>query len=184
MKARHHKHHHPEPAPQPTSEDPKTAELEQALEAAQRERDEAKDQALRALAEFQNYRKRTSNERQQGRLDATEEMATKLLPIVDNFDRAMAAAREAKDAHSLLQGIELIHKQFLMFLDQMGVRPIHSEGQPFDPNFHEAVVTTETEAHPHDTVIEELERGYTLSSGKIVRPARVRVSKLPSGTDG
>lgn len=178
-KSKHSKaSHDPAPVAEVAAQD-----FEQKFAALELERDEFKDQALRTLAEFQNYRRRMANERQQGRLDAVEEIARALLPIVDNFERALAAAGQAQDKEAVVAGVEMINKQLQSVLETAGVLPIQAIGKPFDPNFHEAILTTETEDQEHDTVLEELERGYVLN-GKVIRASRVRVAKALPKADG
>jgi molecular chaperone GrpE len=160
----------------PEQQNPVTQELEQRLEEAERARDEAKDQVLRSLAEFQNYKKRVLLERAQWRAEALEDVALGLVPLVDNLERGLSAAEQAHDVASVVNGMRLIQKQFESALQQMGVAPIDAVGQPFDPNLHEAVVATETDEHPSDVILEELQRGYTLD-GKVIRPSRVRVAR-------
>jgi molecular chaperone GrpE len=166
----------------------RVAELEKRLEEAEKavaeaikERDEQKDRALRTLADFQNFRRRVAQEKDLARAAAVEDMALRLVPLIDDFERALAAAEQAHDLKTVVEGIRLIRSQFETALAQSGVQPIEAVGKPFDPRLHEAVAATESADHEHEEVVEELRRGYILD-GKVIRPSRVRVAKKPTGS--
>jgi molecular chaperone GrpE len=143
-------------------------------EELRREKDVLQDRLLRTAAEFDNYRKRVERERRDLADFMKADILTEILPIVDNFERAMQAP--SSDADSLRKGVELIHKQMLDFLRKRGVTPIEALGADFDPNFHQAVIHEETPFHREGEVIEELQRGYMLGD-KLLRPAMVKVAK-------
>ncbi len=170
---------HGQQADPPVADPSPIAELELRLEEAIRERDAAKDQALRTLADFQNFKKRQSQDRIQARADGIEEFLLHLMPVLDNFERAIAAVEQASDVKAVVGGISLIQRQFEAAMDQVGIKPIEAVGKQFDPNTHEALLVTETEDYPPEQVLEELSRGYTLN-GKVIRPSRVRVAKAPT----
>ncbi len=153
------------------------------IETLTAERDEAKDQALRTLADlqnfqrdFQNYRKRNMLEMAQLRLTATEQFVTELLPVLDNFERTIAHVEAGATVESLVSGIKAVEKQLRAALESQNVRRIQSVGQPFDPEVHEALGTEVSSEHPDDTVVIEIEPGYKMGE-KIIRPARVKVTK-------
>jgi molecular chaperone GrpE len=140
-----------------------------------RERDEAKNEALRSLADMQNFRKMSEVRLQQDRKFATEKLVRDLLPVLDNFDRALAHFNSpAADVTTLLDGIRAIQKQLHQALEGQGVKRILALGEAFDPEHHEALMTEESE-HPSGTVLQELETGYQLHE-RVIRPARVKVS--------
>ena len=145
-----------------------------ALEELRREKDSLQDRLLRTAAEFDNYRKRVERERRDLADFMKADILTEILPIVDNFERAMQAP--SADGDSLRKGVELIHKQMLDFLRKRGVTPIEALGTDFDPNFHQAVIHESTPFHREGEVIEELQRGYMLGD-KLLRPAMVKVAK-------
>ena len=145
------------------------------LDALQRERDELKDRLLRTAAEFQNYRNRVDRERRELLDSAGSEVLLELLPIVDNFERALQAPATA-GAESLRKGVELIHRQMLDLLRKRGVTPITAVGADFDPRFHQAVIHEASDTHREGEVVEELQRGYTLGD-RLLRPAMVKVAK-------
>ena len=145
-----------------------------ALDELRREKDSLQDRLLRTAAEFDNYRKRVERERRELADYMKADVLAELLPIVDNFERAMQAP--SSDADSLRKGVELIHKQMLDFLRKRGVTPIEALGADFDPNFHQAVIHETSPSHREGEVIEELQRGYMLGD-KLLRPAMVKVAK-------
>jgi molecular chaperone GrpE len=137
---------------------------------------ELKDRLLRRMAEFDNFRKRAEREKADVWDYATMETLGKLLPMLDDFERALQT--ETADAH-FAQGVELILQRFSSELQKLGLEPIPAEGQKFDPNIHHAIEMREsTEVEDH-TVLAELQKGYTFR-GKLLRPAMVRVGVAPS----
>ena len=144
------------------------------LEELRREKDALQDRLLRTAAEFDNYRKRVERERRDLADYIKGDVLTELLPILDNFERALQAPSTEPDP--LRKGVELIHKQMLDFLRKRGVTPIDALGADFDPNFHQAVIHETSPSHREGEVIEELQRGYMLGD-KLLRPAMVKVAK-------
>lgn len=137
--------------------------------------EDAQDRYLRTLADFDNFRRRQREEAVRITGLAREELICKLLPIMDNFERALRAAEEQHSYESLVEGVSLTLRQLSDMLKSQGVEPIEAEGQEFNPEIHEAVMRVETDEYPDNTIVDELERGYTLN-GKVLRPARVRVA--------
>ena len=150
---------------------------DEALAALQRERDTYKEQFLRAAADFDNYRKRIDRERRELSEYATADVLLELLPIIDNFERALQAPG-GSDPEAFRRGIELIHKQMLDLLRKRGVTPIEARGADFDPNVHQAVIHEPSEEHREGEVMDELQRGYKLGE-RLLRPAMVKVAKRP-----
>lgn len=151
------------------------------LEKLAAEKTDLKNTLIRLQADFDNYRKRTERERQQERHRGAELLVESLLPVLDGFDRAISAHRDA--AHDeFRKGFELIRKQLLDVLSKQGLKRIETEGKPFDPNFHHAIERVETHDQPDDTVLEELQAGYVFH-GKVLRPAMVRVAANPADRD-
>ena len=132
------------------------------------------DRYLRSVAELDNYRKRTAKMRSEAREDTLRDILLQIAPILDNLRRALG--QETQDADSLKQGVELISGQFNEVLKGYGLAEIEAVGQPFDPNIHEALAEVPSGEHDPGTVMEEMEKGYTLND-KVVRPSRVVVSK-------
>ena len=162
---------------------PDTAELiatRAELKRIEAENAELKNQLARRQADFENYRKRVERERNETYNRVAADVATKLLPVSDNLKRALEAessveASETDEFRHFLSGVDLIWKQLNGVLDALGVKPIPSVGEPFDPHVHEAVVTEATDEYEPDTVIQEIVAGYRLGD-KLIRPALVKVA--------
>ena len=150
---------------------------DEAVAALQRERDQLKDQLLRTAADFDNYRKRMDRERRELADYATTDVLLDILPIIDNFERALQAPAGG-EAEAFRKGIELIHKQMLDLLKKRGVTPIDALGADFDPNVHQAVIHEPSDEHREGEVMQELQRGYKLGE-RLLRPAMVKVAKRP-----
>src|ERR1044072_7364235 len=155
------------------------AALQAQIETMTQERAALYDQLLRRQAEFENYRRRVDRERSEAYTRARAEVLLELLPVIDNFERALASLENSGgDAESLRHGVELIHKQFKDALTKFGLEPVESVGQTFDPHVHEAVTIEPTDKHKENTIIEEFQRGYKLGE-KLLRPAKVKVASSP-----
>src|SRR5487761_2718633 len=139
------------------------------------EKAELQDRLLRAQAEFQNFRKRTEKERGELFEFASMEAVRALLPVLDDFERSLKAESSDKE---YVKGMELIYQRFYDGLKKLGLEPIVSEGQPFDPHVHHAVDSAETDEVPADTVLEAFQRGYNFK-GRMLRPAMVKVAVAP-----
>jgi molecular chaperone GrpE len=142
---------------------------------ARRERDEYYDRLLRKSAEFDNYRKRMERERREMAQYAAGDVLEALLPVVDDFERALQAEAGA-DAAAYRMGIELIYKQLQDLLARRGVTPIDTVGKPFDPRFHQAITYESSPGRAEGEVVEEVRRGYMLGD-RLLRPAMVKVAK-------
>ena len=141
-----------------------------------RQCDEYRDLLVRTTAEFNNYRKRIEKERVEVAQAVGVDLITELLPLVDDLERALGVDATDDSARAYREGVELIHRQLLDLLRKRGVTPIETEGQNFDPNYHQAVSHEVSEGHRAGAVIGELRRGYMLGS-RLLRPAMVRVAK-------
>ena len=130
---------------------------------------------LRARADFANFKRRTEEERESLRTFLTSDLLTRLLPIVDNFERALLAAESTRDYDKLIGGVNAVYRQVQEFLTRAGVATIDAVDQPFDPNLHNAVLREETTEYPENTIIEDLQKGYTLD-GRVLRPTMVKVA--------
>jgi molecular chaperone GrpE len=139
---------------------------------AEAARDDFKDRYLRTLADFDNFRKRAEREKQDFRKYAVAETIRDLLPVLDNFDRALDHAEQGDDFH---KGVLLIYKQLYDVLQRHGLKPIEESGVHFDPNIHEAVVREENTSVPSHTVTAVLQKGYFLHD-RLLRPAMVKVA--------
>ncbi|MDB4731264.1 nucleotide exchange factor GrpE [bacterium] len=144
----------------------------------QEERDQFRDQFLRTAAEMENYRKRVNRERDEDRKYSKFSFISELLPAMDNLQRAIDSAANDEAAAGLLQGVQMVLKQFEEILSRNGAEPIEAMGQPFDPNFHEAIQQRPTADVEPMTVVEVLERGIKLHD-RVIRPSKVIVSTEP-----
>ena len=149
--------------------DPQQSELKSLKD----ERDSLYDRLLRKQAEFDNYKKRVERERAEFIQFASAELMKELLNALDSFDLAI---RNARTDETTLRGFELIYKQLLDTMNRFGLKAIDAEGQPFDPNFHQAVSTVPSDEVEDNTVLHEMRKGYLLN-GRLLRPAMVSVSK-------
>ena len=156
--------------------DPPAADLETEIQKLVEERDGLQDRLLRMRAEFDNYKKRAERERSETIQFASAELMRELLNVLDSFDLAFRNAASQGSANAeTLRGLDLVYKQFLDTLGRFGLKTIEAKGQPFNPNFHQAVSTVHTDEVPENTVVEEMRRGYTLN-GRLLRAAMVSVS--------
>ena len=155
--------------------------LRDALETKTREAEEHRDRYLRAAAEFDNARKRTAREREEYTRYANESLLRELLPVLDNFERALQAARGEPAAAAVTAGVELTQRELLRVLEKFGVTSFSSVGQPFDPERHEAIARVPAQGQPEGTVVGETARGYLLN-GRVLRPAMVTVASSPDAS--
>ncbi|MDV5063623.1 nucleotide exchange factor GrpE [Veillonella sp. YH-vei2232] len=128
----------------------------------------------RLQADFDNFRRRTNQEKEQLSGFVKGNVLADLLPVLDNFERAVQSPAEG-DAKTFLDGFVMIHQNLMATLQKHGLAPIEAVGQPFDPNLHQAIMRVETDEYPEDTVVEVLQTGYTVD-GRCIRPAMVKVS--------
>ena len=168
------------PRDESTSDTPKNMALQEDPEQVMRERDDYRDRLLRSIAEFDNYRKRIERERRELAEFVSFEILHDLLPLVDDLERALAAAgpsgeSSAQTVASYRTGVELIHKQLGELLRKRNVTPIEAKGADFDPHVHQAVASEPSDSHRENEVIEELRRGYRLGE-RLLRPAMVKVA--------
>ena len=137
---------------------------------------EYKDKWMRALAEYENLKKRFEKEKLEFLQFSNEQILLQLLPIIDDFDRAHEAARQHKHGEVFSKGVEMILNQLHKLLCDNGVERVKTVGEKFDPHKHEGLMAVETDAYPEDTVAEEISPGYTIN-GRLLRAAKVRISR-------
>jgi molecular chaperone GrpE len=138
--------------------------------------DQEHDLYMRTLADFQNFRRRSEDQRLEFSQFANREMMLALLPVLDNFERALAAADKNQSYEALVGGVALTLRQLQDFLKKNGVEQIEAKGTEFDPNLHEAVMRDEESDQPENTVVDELQKGYTMHS-RVLRPSMVKVAR-------
>ena len=147
--------------------DKKTEKLEEKLA-------EYEDLRVRQLAEFENFRKRSEKEKAQMFEIGAKTVIEKLLPVIDNFERGLAAVTEDEKETPFAQGVELVYKQLLTSFDELGVKPIEAVGKEFDPNLHNAVMMVNDDSLESGTVAEEMQKGYMYKES-VVRHSMVKV---------
>lgn len=158
--------------------------LQEQLNGAKAELAELKDKYLRTLAENENSRKRLRQQGEEAVARERERILREVLPIVDNLERAVQAARaDGGNGQPIVEGVEMVLRAMLDFLKSQGVDQLTSVGKPFDPGFHEAVDQVESEEHPPNTVVHEFHPAYRIGD-RLLRAARVTVSKSATGSGG
>ncbi|MDD5198605.1 MAG: nucleotide exchange factor GrpE [Terrimicrobiaceae bacterium] len=172
-----------EPANPPAETEPASTESasagtagKPADEAPREDLEKFKDLYLRSKADLDNYKKRTAREREDAIRYANIALLDRLLPVLDNFDLGLDAARQSGDAEGILQGMSMVQKQLHDFLRDSGAEAIDAVGAPFDPNFHEAIGHEPSAEVAEGTVLRQVRRGYKLRD-RLLRPATVIVSK-------
>lgn len=137
--------------------------------------EELTDRLARSMAEFDNFRKRTEKEKSQMYEVGAKDIIEKILPVIDNFERGLGAVKEEEKEDPFVQGMEKIYKQLITTLEGIEVKPIEAVGQPFDPNFHNAVMHVEDENLGENIVAEEFQKGY-MYRDSVVRHSMVKVA--------
>lgn len=168
-----------EPVDEETAAEPdeETAlSVEEQLAAAQAEAAKNLDGWMRAQAEFANARKRMDKQRAETYLNATADMAAKLLPVLDDFERALADIPAEIDENHWSEGIRLVQRKLLTILEGLNIKPIDVLGQPFDPNFHEAILQVANDEYESGVICQELQKGYQLGD-RVIRPSLVYVAE-------
>ncbi|MCY7295800.1 nucleotide exchange factor GrpE [Alteromonas sp. a30] len=162
-----------------TVDEARIQELEAALAKAEATINEQKDGVLRAKAEAENARRRASGEVEKARKFALEGFAGELINVVDNLERALQSTNASDDAlKAVIEGIEITYKSFISTVEKFGITPIDPQGQPFNPEQHQAMSMQESAEHAPNTVMAVMQKGY-LINGRLLRPAMVMVSKSP-----
>jgi molecular chaperone GrpE len=157
----------------------RAGQLEAELASLRSEHDTVRSQYLRIAADFDNFRKRQSRDQDDLRQQIICSTLSEILPVVDNFDRArQQLAPQSEEAQALHRSYQALYEQLVKVFKQLGVAPMRVEGEPFDPNLHEAVLREPSDAFAEDLVVEELQRGYQLD-GRVLRHALVKVSMGP-----
>jgi molecular chaperone GrpE len=163
-------------APAAVEQEKQNAELEKQLAAAQAQAAEYLDGWQRARADFANFRKRADKELDESYQNAAVDMLRKLLPIIDDFDRAIANLPADKTEDELIKGFSLIQRKLMALLEGAGLKAFDPKGEPFDPKFHEALGHEESDQVPSGHVSSVLQKGY-LHGERVIRPALVRVAQ-------
>ncbi|WP_172249696.1 nucleotide exchange factor GrpE [Saccharibacillus deserti] len=150
-------------------------ELQARVQALSAQSEEYMQRLARSQADFDNFRKRTIREKEELGKYASSKLISELVPVIDNFSRALDTTPEGENAESFVKGVKMIHRQFENVLQAEGLTAMETVGQPFNPEFHQAVMTVESDEVEEGIVVEELQKGYMLKD-KVLRPAMVKVS--------
>ncbi|MFD2657221.1 nucleotide exchange factor GrpE [Gracilibacillus thailandensis] len=142
----------------------------------QQEKNELQDRLLRVQAEYDNFRKRTKKEKEADLKYKSQSVVTELLPVLDNFERALQVEIEDKAAKGVVEGLEMVYRQLKTVLENEGVTEIETDGQTFDPNIHQAVMQVEEEGYESNQIVETMQKGYQLKD-RVIRPAMVKVNQ-------
>ena len=170
-----------EPSEAETTETPSAAQPEdwpRLLKEKEEELHKEHDRLLRAVAEHENYKKRVAREKADSLKFSNESLIRELLPVLDNLELSLEHARNSTSTDAIIDGVELIKKEFLRKLEKFGLTAISAQGEKFDPTKHEATAQVETSQQPENTVVHELQKGYFIHD-RLLRPARVTVAKSP-----
>ncbi len=154
----------------------KEADPEAEIKALSEEVNKWKTEYYKVFADMENTKKRMNTEFENQKKFMMQSFVEELLPVIDNFERSLAAEAGDENLKNFLKGYQMIHDQLLMILEKNGVKAIEAEGKPFDPNFHQAVMTEEVEGMEPNMVVEELQKGYMLKD-RVVRATLVKVSQ-------
>ncbi|MBI3926273.1 MAG: nucleotide exchange factor GrpE [Armatimonadetes bacterium] len=163
-------------APATSEEHPGVSELSELLRQRDAQIHELEEQVKRVSADFENFRRRQTEEQKRVLARLREGLFRSLLPIMDHMERALQASRGEGSPEGLVKGLELVKRDVLKIFEENGVLPIQAEGQQFDPALHEAVLAEDREDLPDQTIVQELQRGYVLGD-RVLRPSMVKVAK-------
>ncbi|OWA36650.1 nucleotide exchange factor GrpE [Saccharibacillus sp. O16] len=150
-------------------------ELKARIEALTAQSEDYVQRLARSQADFDNFRKRTVREKEELGKYASSKLIAELIPVIDNFSRALDTRPQGEASESFVKGVEMIYRQFDSVLQAEGLTTMETVGQPFNPEFHQAVMQVESDEHEEGIVVEELQKGYMLKD-KVLRPAMVKVS--------
>lgn len=159
-----------------TPEDEVSEEGEDEVSALKEELEAEQNKYLRLLADYDNFKRRTQKDREISAKFRSQSLLTDLLPVLDNFERALAVEAKSDDAISIMKGVEMVQKSLHEAVKREGLEEVKAVGEPFDPNFHQAVMQEKDENAEPGTVLQELQKGYTLK-GRVLRPAMVKVNE-------
>lgn len=169
-----------EPAPAPPQPAAVDTVDSAALREVEAERDEYRNRMMRVAADLENFRKRTSREKEDMRKYGIDRMVLELLPVIDNLERALEHADKSEDSTTIVDGVRMVNRQFITALEKHGVKGFESKGEQFDPQKHEAIQQVDTTDHPTGYVLEQYQKGYYLHE-RLIRPALVVVVRNPEG---
>ncbi|WP_459843013.1 nucleotide exchange factor GrpE [Halanaerocella petrolearia] len=150
--------------------------MEEELVTEKEEKEKYINRLQRLQADFSNYKKRVAKEKKRLTTRTTKDFVADMLPIIDNFERALATSQDSKEVNDVLEGVEMIHRQVVNLLDKNDVEVIETVGEEFDPNLHEAVMNEPSDEYDSGIITEELQKGYKLDD-VVIRPAMVKIAE-------
>lgn len=153
-----------------------TNDLQAEVDRLQEEVENEQNKYLRLLADYENFKRRSAKDREEAEKFRSKALLSDLLPVLDNFERALAAEAENEKNESLLKGIRMVYNTLLEAVKREGLEEVKSVGEPFDPNIHQAVMQEKDDSQEPGTVLQEFQKGYTLK-GRVLRPAMVKVNE-------
>ena len=162
------------------------ADLQERIQQLEQEVEESKDQLLRKAADFENFRKRLAREKEESIKYANAALLSDVVPIIDDFERAIQSAADSKDFDAFHTGVSMIEQRMVGMLERnWGLKRFSANGEPFDPEKHEAIAVEETDQHDTEIVLEDYQKGYLLHD-RVLRPAKVKVARPvePEGAGG
>ena len=162
-----------------TVESAEQAQVEEPVDEAaelQAQLEEEQNKYLRLLADYDNFKRRTKKDQELAKQFRSQSLLTDLLPVLDNFDRALAVEAKSEESASLLKGLEMVKKSLIDAVTAEGLEEVKAVGEPFDPHFHQTVIQENDPDSEPGTVLQELQKGYTLN-GRVLRPAMVKVNE-------
>ncbi|MCA0970027.1 nucleotide exchange factor GrpE [Halobacillus litoralis] len=146
------------------------------LDELRQEKEELNNRLVRLQADYDNFRRRTQKEKEADRKYRSQSLIEELVPVLDNFERALQVEVDSESAQKFADGIKMVYNQFQSAMDKEGLEEIPSKGEEFDPNLHQAVMQVEDENYDSNIVVEELQKGYRLKD-RVIRPAMVKVNQ-------
>ncbi|MED4016473.1 nucleotide exchange factor GrpE [Sutcliffiella sp. NC1] len=159
-----------------SNEDAELASAKERIAELENKLEDSENRILRLQADFDNFRRRVRLDQEAAQKYRAQNLVTDILPALDNFERALQVNTDDEKVKSILQGVEMVHRQLVEALKTEGVEAIEAVGKQFDPNVHQAVMTVEDEEHESNTVVEVFQKGYILKD-RVIRPAMVKVSQ-------
>lgn len=165
-----------EPIDEETEDDEEAVVSMEDYQKLLKEQEETKERLLRVQAEYDNFRKRTQREKEAALKYRAQEVIEELLPVMDNFERALQVEAKDEAAKNIIQGVDMIYRQLQTVLENQGVKEIKTDGEIFDPNLHQAIAQVNEEGFESGQITETLQKGYELKD-RVIRPAMVKVNE-------
>lgn len=153
-----------------------TSELQKQIEELKSKLEEEEERGLRARADFENFRRRNNLDRESAEKYRAQKLLTNILPVLDNFERALQVEPKTDEGISILKGMDMVYRSLVAAAEEEGLSAIEAEGKEFDPNFHQAVMQEKDDSKPSGIVLAELQKGYMLKD-RILRPTMVKVNE-------